>query len=58
MLAVSQKRQRSLLESQTHLELELNLQIKPQKRLTKLLVEKAPDAEMANHLGHDKSQPG
>ncbi len=27
------------------------------KQLTKLLVEKALDAEMANHLGHDKNQP-
>jgi len=27
------------------------------KQLTKLLVEKALDAEMANHLGHDKHQP-
>ena len=27
------------------------------KQLTKLLVEKALDAEMSNHLGHDKNQP-
>jgi putative transposase len=27
------------------------------KQLTKLLVEKALDAELANHLGHDKNQP-
>ena len=27
------------------------------KQLTKLLVEKALDAELANHLGHDKHQP-
>ena len=27
------------------------------KQLTKLLVEKALDAEMASHLGHDKNQP-
>ena len=27
------------------------------KQLTKLLVEKALDAEMAHHLGHDKNQP-
>jgi len=27
------------------------------KQLTKLLVDKALDAEMANHLGHDKNQP-
>lgn len=27
------------------------------KQLTKLLVEKALNAEMANHLGHDKHQP-
>src|SRR5574343_1753776 len=27
------------------------------KQLTKLLVERALDAEMSNHLGHDKTQP-
>jgi putative transposase len=27
------------------------------KQLTKLLVERALDAEMSNHLGHDKNQP-
>ena len=27
------------------------------KQLTKLLVEKALDAEMAHHLGHDKHEP-
>src|SRR5437870_4888574 len=28
------------------------------KQLTKMLVERAPEAEMAEHLGHDKSDPG
>ena len=27
------------------------------KRLTKMLVERALEAEMAEHLGHDKSEP-